>query len=267
MKSVFSYTSYRSFLLDVTAKFAEDGISYRALSRKWGVGGPNYIQQILANKRNLTVESAKKIGEALVMSEVEASFLVDLVKLDSSRYKDKSRILEHMRSMARAGTAKQQRDPSIHSSWLHGVVLELAALTNLDLSPAGLKAKIRVNASEQDIEESLKFLVKQGYLEPGPNNGYIRREVRLEALDDVRRIDIQRSHLHFLDIAKHRLNDDLDEREYRGLTVAIAKNFLPQIKERLRTFFTEIRKEIAVVEGPKDTVVRLQCALFKLTND
>jgi hypothetical protein len=68
-----------------------------------------------------------------------------------------------------------------------------------------------------------------------------------------------------LDIAKHRLNDDHNSREFQGLTVAIPLSKMNLVKEKIRTFMAEINDEVSYLENP-DTVIQIHCGAYQLTN-
>ncbi len=79
----------------------------------------------------------------------------------------------------------------------------------------------------------------------------------------LRRIDLQLCHTRFLQLAQHRLNDPLTDREYQGLTAAIKKEEFEAIRKRCRDFIAELNRDFAV-DRDGDDVIRIQLSVFKL---
>ncbi|MGE0172848.1 MAG: TIGR02147 family protein [Oligoflexales bacterium] len=266
-QSVFEFDDYRKYLAAIIDQLIATGQSYRAIAKSFHIKSPNYLQQVLAHQRNLTPEIAGRMSKWIGMTAKEEKFFVCLVKLAHPQVKSKDSVLIQMRALATENQKKKVKDDSIHRYWINGLILELALIKGFALTPSSIREKIGHIASEKEVKESLDYLVAKKFLLPSEEpNVYKQGDLVFESLDDVRRIDLQRSHLRYLDIAKHKINDDLDHREYRGLTIAIQKSDMPKIKAKLREFYKELRLELEGTENP-DKIVRLQTCLFELTLD
>ena len=265
--NIYAYGNYRTFLSDFLESRKNAGESYRQIAKACGISSPNYFQQVLAKKRNMTVATAVKVATGIALDERARNYFVGLVQLDHDPSVDKEQVLDKLRLYAKESSRKEVRDVAIHSSWLHGVVWELARTSNFEFTIDNVASRLGHIASRGELQESMDFLTKQKWLIPSDKIGVFKQnEIHFEILDDVRRIDLQRSHLRFLDIAKHRITDGLDEREFRGLTIAIPTAKMALIKERIRDFYAELWKELDGAKDP-ETVVRLQICLFKLATD
>ena len=103
---------------------------------------------------------------------------------------------------------------------------------------------------------------ERGYLEfDAEKNRYIPKDVTIETDNDLRNFDLQRNHNRFLQAAQLRLNDDLKDREFQGLTLSIPKSRLPELKDMMRDFVKQVNEKL---DGPEeaDLVLRLQMAAF-----
>jgi len=265
--SVFSFTSYRDYL-DAYCKYfvASTGSSIREFCRRCGVGSPNYFQQVIAERRNLTRHFAEKFAKGAKLSQLETEFLHELVNLthapDITRQQN---ALTKMKSIIRRSQKTKVKAAGIHSSWLNGVLWELAKTELFSRDPARLKEVLRGSASEEDISAALRLLVKNGFLVINKDTSTPSPAlVEFEPSNDIRRIDLQRSHLRFLQLAQHRINDTLADREFQGLTVAVKSHRFEEIRHKCREFIRQLNSEFSE-DTDGNEVLRIQLCMFKLT--
>ncbi|MGE0172339.1 MAG: TIGR02147 family protein [Oligoflexales bacterium] len=265
-RGIYKFTNYRDYLQASLTKLKEDGLSFRALAKKAELGSPSYFQAILSGKKNITVKTATKIADALDLKGNQRKYFLDLVNLDLCDPAEKAGIYEDMRRCMKRDLYNDVVDADIFFHWLNIVIRELAT-TDCILNVDSICEKLGNLAKRSEVEKSLDFLVKRKWLIPtGEEGRYSQAAVKLAVLNDMRSIDIQRSHLNYLDIAKHRINDDLDEREYQGLTISVPETLLPEIKTRIRDFMQEMRDFLRNRDNC-DAVIRVQCMAFKVTKD
>jgi hypothetical protein len=142
----------------------------------------------------------------------------------------------------------------------------MAALQDFTLTPANIHKALRGSATPADIEASLEFLLKKKFLKSSRSPGkYIQEAITFQPHDDIRRIDLQRSHMRFLEMAKHKINMDIEDREFQGLTVAIPQDKFGLIKDRLRDFIRSLNEDLTDL-GEADRVVRVQLCAFPIAS-
>ncbi|HLB59518.1 MAG TPA: TIGR02147 family protein [Bdellovibrionota bacterium] len=264
--TVFAYTNYRQFLADFTDfKRKSRGLSYRYFSKRAKINCPNYIQLILSKRRNLTLQSAQKVSEGLGLKGYERKFFLSLVRLEGTKEGIKRlEILDDLKKFAQLGSKKAIKDESIHSSWLHAVIFELAVIKDFVLSTENVSKSLGAVATKKEIEESISFLIEKGYLEETEVRGvYRQKEIEFEPLNDLKNLNLQKSHIRFLELAKDKLNEDVSVREYQGITIAVPKSRFPELKAKIRSFVERLNQEYSGI--PSDAVIRVQCCMFKLT--
>jgi uncharacterized protein (TIGR02147 family) len=264
---VFAYLDYRRFIADFVAwKKATRGLTYRSFAERSGLSSPNYLQQVVRGKRNVTAPTAAKIAAGLGLTGHAKAFFSELVELAGART-DAAQALVLQKLKARTAKAKRQplTAPSLHSSWLHAVVWETAALDGGRFDAEALAARLRYVANAAEVGASLRFLVERGWLAHDAEAGVYRQQpVAFEPLNDVRRLEIQQCHLKYLEIAKRRVADPVAEREYQALTLAVPRSRMADVKQRLRAFIASLNDELAEEDGA-DSIVQLTCAAFFLT--
>lgn len=265
--SIFSYTSSRDFLRDHVREYIEPkGISYRSVVKRSQIKNPNYLQQILSGDRNLTAESARKLAKGLALDEHEREYFVALVQLERAKgIGATGKILEKMQKLVASKSLDLRSDESIFSNWLHGVVWALAGMPQFSMTVANVQARLGGIASPDDISGSIEFLKSKKYIQKvGDPEIYKQQNVTFAPLNDLRRIEIQRNHLRYLDLAKLRLADRLDEREYQGLTISVRRDRMDYVKEKLREFIKQVSTDLSHDDAASD-VMRIQCCAYWVT--
>src|SRR5690606_28781944 len=84
---IFGYMDYRAFLRDFYAekKASGRGFSFRAFSRRAGLGSPNYLKLVMDGDRNLTPEMAERFAAACGLKGDAATFFCELVGFNQAR--------------------------------------------------------------------------------------------------------------------------------------------------------------------------------------
>ena len=265
--SIFSYKNYRRFLEDSLTSQKQKGLSQRSLTKRCGLSSPNYFQLVIQSKRNLTPATAKQIADGLNFSDSEKEFFISLVRLEHDETADKTKIKESLHFLTKESKRKKTQDPSIYWTWLNGIIYEMAAMDGFQLTVDHVFSRLSHIATREEINDSIEFMKNKKYLIPiDDQNHYEQAPIKLDVMNDVRRVELQQIHRRYLDLAKHRLNDDLDAREYQGITAAIPVSKIASLKKKIRKFMDEMDVE---VEGatPQETVVRIQCCLFKVSQN
>ncbi len=244
-----------------------EGKSVRSLAKRCGIANPNYFQQVLKEERNLTEAVAHKIADGIELSNYQRRYLITLIQLDHCDNANRTRVLKTLDKLRIADSKVNIKDTSRYSSWLYGIVREMTCLDKFELTLDNLVKRIGRLAPRETIESALKFIKRKVWIEStGKGEFYRKTNVRLSPVNDIRNIDVQLIHEKYLELAKLRLKDDIHDREFQGLTIAIPRTKLRDIKESVRKFYDELELELEDM-GPADTVIRIQAAVFKVTND
>ncbi len=262
---VYRFQNYRVFLNEFVRFLREyRGLSYRAIASRCQFASPNYLQLIIKSKKNLSEKSAKNTARGLNLDQDESDFFINLVLAEHGTSEQQLEAYDAMRRALAALDRQFIDDKSIHESWLHQVVFETIRLKDFEVRKEYLSKRLGHLASPEELEESLRFLVEKGWIVTGENKQYSQRNVSFKVTNDIRRLDVQRCHLRFLDAARHRFIDDLDKREFQGMTLAIPSSRHKEFVAELRTFMDRIHEKFQD-DIDCDEVYRLQLAFYRLT--
>jgi uncharacterized protein (TIGR02147 family) len=260
---IFTFTNYRSYLRTLATVWTDQGKTMSALAEFCGFSSPNFIQQLIAGRRNLTSAAAEKVAAKLCLKDPARQYLFLLVQL--SRAKKPEELDKLMRSMKRLVVRAKRlsiRDSSIFDHWLYGIVFEMFKLDRFKSEADLLSAELRISVPAQQLRQSFEFLIQHKYLRAQAGK-WITADVEFQPHNDVRKINSQQNHLKFLVLAQHRMNDELSDREFQGLTFAAKENRMPEMKDRIRTFIRAINDEFSE-DFDGDQILRLQLSLFQI---
>lgn len=267
LPSIFSFTNYREYLAVCLEHLkVHHAMSARSLSRICAITSPNYFQQLISEKRNLTPLIAARIGEAFRLTKSENDYLLALIKLNAARSGlMKEAALKKMHSIVQKSERKLIEDSSFHSNWGNALVWEMLKTRHFTRDSLSMRELLRQAISVEEIESAIAYFEKKNLLTLTPDQAQ-QKSIDFKPSNDMRRINIQRSHLRFLQLAEHRLNDPLDQREYQGLTVAIKKESFEKIRTLCREFIHSLNDQFAV-DSDGDEVIRVQLCAFKLSRE
>lgn len=266
MASIFHFLGLKEFLKKDLAERVAAGDTWKALAERSGINSPNYFQQVIQGKRRLSDAQAEKAADGLGFVGHERKYFLLLAKLERAKTEaDAEKIYSQMKATVVRAVKKTVVDPTIHSHWLHAIVFEMALVHGERFAKADVVRRLAGVASDAEAAASFDFLVAKKYLVKTDEGRYEQRAVQFDQLNDVRRIEIHQVHRRMLDMAKHKLNEDVREREFQGLTIAIPASRLPLIKDKIRKLMVELNDELSG-GNENDTVVHVFAGAFKIVD-
>lgn len=264
---IFTYSNYRTYLNDFLEAKIAAGESFRSLAKMADIKSPNFLQLVLKGRRNFTIKSANSFADGLKFSPNEKEYFVSLVRLEHDETAPREEILRIMLKCVGKARGIKVKDDDVFSHWLYPTLLELTRVKSIKLDPENISKILKKPTSKEDVEQALQYLIKKGYIEETQEPGvYTKSNISFETENDVRRIAIQKHHSDFLEMARHRINDPIEDREFQSLTTAIPLKRMDYLKQKLRSVLDDLNDEFDA-EKDHDTVVHIICCAFKLIKD
>jgi uncharacterized protein (TIGR02147 family) len=131
MPDVFAYSDHRKYLTDAIAdlRATRKSFSLRWLARKCGFSSHTYLPRVLSGDRNLTLESAARVADAIGIKGIAArGFLAmlerDIELSDVGRQKASKR-LESLRAVHNRKRL-ESRQAKYYAKWYYPVIRQLA---------------------------------------------------------------------------------------------------------------------------------------------
>lgn len=168
-ETLFAYDNYRSFLKDYFEykKRSTKYFSLRFFASKAGFSSHGYCAKVIRAESNLTHESASKICRAIKLPKRATEYFLHLVKYNQAKtFSDKQ---DHFLQLSLLRNKSefyrvQEKQYAYFSSWHHQVVREVATYSHWKGDYAILGTLIMPPISTKEAEESVKMLVKTGFL-------------------------------------------------------------------------------------------------------
>jgi uncharacterized protein (TIGR02147 family) len=269
MLSVFDYSDYRRFIKDYyeTHKAQNPAFSYRYLAQKAGINSAPFYKFIIEGKRNLTKNTVLKTCIALKLSDREAEYFENLVFFNQSKsVKEKNtffdKLIQKQKHRHVGKIAEHQYD--YFSEWYHCVVREVVCMFDFKDNWAKAARIILPSLSARQFEESVKLLLRLGFLKK-TGNRYIQTEPVLTAGYGLSAHQIINFQIMMLNKAIEAFDRCLPrERLTAATTISISRRTLDSFVEKIRTLRSELLEMARNDESP-EMVYELTINLFPLS--
>jgi uncharacterized protein (TIGR02147 family) len=175
-----NYTDLVSFVDDmlVFLKTHDPKFSVLKASQNLRKVSPTLISLILKKKRRLTLDRVDEISKLLQLTPHERTYLRDWV---SSQEGIPPKASKQVNSLT-PETRRKITTSHILSDWVHVFVKDAFQLDAVSQNPEEVFAVLGSIASRKRIEQSIKFLIKHGYLRTN-EKGHMIPETPLHSID------------------------------------------------------------------------------------
>lgn len=267
---VFDYLDVRAFLRDLYThrKARSRGWSYRAFSRRAGLGSPNHLKRVIDGERDLTADMAVRYAEALGLDGPATAYFCDLAafsRAGSSAEKNAA----YQRLATSRGYRRAQKlemaHAAYHGNWWVPAIRELALRPDFRGDPDWIAATLLPPIRRQEAQEALDTLVSLGMLAIDADGRAHQGATVVTTGPETRGLHIGNYHRAMLERAAAAIDlVPAAERDVSSLTFCVGPGRLAEIKERVRAFRKEIIA-LAAEETEGDQVIQLNLQLFPLS--
>lgn len=267
---LFRYDDYRKFLKDwyLEAKSSRASFSFRTFSKRAGFKSTNIFKLVMDGDRNLTEESIPNFVKGLKLNKQEQEFFRNLVLFNQAKNHEQKNFYYQKLLQSRKFKKLKPIDKAHYeycSAWYHAVIRELILSKDCDGSAEWLVKRIQPTLTITQVEKSIELLENLGFIEKTNNGRWKQATPLVSTGPEVTSLILMNYHQNLLDLSKEKLNDiPADERDISALTLGIAKERLPQLKEKIQSFRQEILKFVSLDTQP-DNVVQLNIQMYPMT--
>jgi len=234
-------------------KLKNPAYSTRAFAKKLGLD-PGALSGILNGKRRISHKLAERLAEKLCLDPQERTEFFGHFPERLPRKKEAAQAKEYLQL-----SADQFR---VISDWQHFAILSLLATKDFKSDPAWIAKRFGTN--EKIINETLDRLIRTELIGKDEKNQFVLKHPKVRTTDDIKNISLQAAHAKYLELAKNSLEqDDVNERDFTFMTMAIDKTKLPLAKEKIRKFQDELAELLEC--DSKTEVYTINIQLFPLT--
>jgi uncharacterized protein (TIGR02147 family) len=259
MKPLTAYTDYRAYLRDLVEDRREKKLpcSNRWFAQRAGMQSTSWLTSLLQGRKGLSPASSGKLSKALGHSALQSRYFAALVFFNQAKTPDdrQERFL-NLQAMARLSDPQliRQTQFGYYSSWHHSAIRALLAMAPFRGDYAELGAALRPPISAQEAQKSVKLLLDLGLAEKN-REGLI--QVPAAAITTGRKtsaLQVELFHLQTLHLAIESMDRFAKgEREFSTMTLGIAPEFLPMVKDIL----ADARRRIGELAEASETASRV----------
>lgn len=267
---VYRYLDYRALLADFYAQSKQRGrgFSYRAFSRRAGLGAPNALKRVIDGERNITPEMAQRFAAACGFAGKEAEYFCTLVELTQART-TAERQAHYEKLLSYRGYQRAQKldaaKAAYHSQWYVPAVRELAASEGFREDPKWIASRLLPAIGVAEAEDALRILIELGLLVRDARGQLVQAESVVSTGAETSGLHIVNYHQTMMQRAVAAI--DLvprADRDISALTLCVSREGLARLKQRVQDF----RRELVGLEGADgrgEIVVQLNFQLYPLT--
>lgn len=268
---ILDYTDYRTYLSDFfkSRKDKNPMYSHRVFAQQAGLSSPSYLLMIINGSRNLTTKSVPKFVDGLKIKGMEARYFELLVLYTQSEALEaKARYFGEMMSIKATRKSLHPLEKErfeFLSKWYMVAIYVLVDLKSFDPDPRWIAKKLGGKITVLEAKESIASLIRLGFLVETPT-GLKQNQGAITVPDDTKTVGVFNYHQSMMKLAAEAIRTlPVNKREAAGVTLAVPKDKLQQIKDRIREFRQEINKLASGYEDPTD-LYQLNIQFFPLTD-
>lgn len=265
---VFRFLDYRAFL-DAWYETKRSRLSYRAFSKRAGLGAPNYLQMVIGGQRNLTRGTAEKFADACGLVDDRKAYFLTLVDFNqASSDAQRNRYYSELSAFRRYRRAHKLElaEAQYHSCWYLPAIRELVHCPDFVEDPEIMARRLLPPITPKQAADAITTLLQLGLLERDDGGKLRQRERVVSTGPETAGLHIRNYHAEMMNRATQAM--ELVQRELRdvsSLTLSVKASMLPEVKQRIADFRRELVDLCDAEESP-DTVVQLNLQLFPLSS-
>ena len=229
------------FLIDrfEQKKLKNPAYSITAFARDLGLS-VSFLSRLLRGQRPLTLNLAIQIGAILELSSEELREITENLASDSKNNQFQKKILHKKTNAIKPNMIEVEKFKAI-SQWYHFAILSMTFLDNF--KPSTINIAKRLGISIVDAEEAIDRLITLGFLVRKNNtlvqtnrNIFVNTSYSDQAVREFHAQMIEKSKLEL----KNTSQDSFDSRYIAGNTMAIDREKLPVLREKIKKFQMEL---------------------------
>jgi uncharacterized protein (TIGR02147 family) len=266
---ILGYLDYRVWLRDHLEYLTQVDRKYsqRWVARRAGFKSPQLLSMIVTGQRNLTREKAIALARALKLSERESEYLGLIVDLaECAGEEARATLLARLKASFRDGAFAAISDEGIEIArdWYYPAIREAVTLAGAEADPCWVAGRLGIDPA--DAARALEVLERRGFLGRDARGRFCRTDPSVRtARHKVYPTLLGLYHLKVLERAFPAVRLPRDRRHFEALTVAVPRQLVPELKERIMRFFREIDALVEAETAPREEVMQLHLGMFPLT--
>jgi uncharacterized protein (TIGR02147 family) len=238
---IFNHDNYRSFLRETLVERTSKNPNYslRAFARNLGVA-PSSLSEVLKGKKNISIDSAKRIAGILRLNQKATQYLcllaeLEIVKSESRRNEICAKLYQ---LNPESKTAQIALDSfKMISDWYHYPIMELTTMKSFKFTASNIAVRLGISGFE--AESAISRLKRLGLIERVGTGRYRKCASVVSAESPQPHEGLRIFHKQMLEKAIVSLETQSPQQKAIGSeTFAFDEKLLPKAKELIDEFFS-----------------------------
>lgn len=265
---VFSYSDPLHFLKDSVARkqAAHPLLSVRSLAQKMGMKSHTALVHFLQGKRQIRPQHAEGIAEGLRLNPEQKNYFEALVHWDCAESETEKQVykskLDQLHPAKDSAVLELERFKLV-ADWAHMAILEMTTLDGFRSDANWISQRLGSKISAEKVSEAITRLLNLKLLQ-WQDGSLVKTNERLTTPKDRASESIREHHKQVINQALLAIDTQtVEERFVTSCAMSIDKNRLPEAKELIRKFRSDLSKLLE--KNPGDETYQLSVQLFRLT--
>ena len=268
---IYAYFDYRVYLADwFEYKKAENPrYSHRMFVRKTGQKSPSFLSDVIKGRRNLTPDAAVAFCRVLKLTRNRKRFfqlLVDFQQAENDA--DKQIFWEEISAFKRTSEARKLEGEAfeILSNWEHAAIHQMARFRDFRTDPGWIGKNLFPQVSSKVARKAVETLFAAGLLVRDTKGKLTSVDGDLATAPRLFGLAVRNYHRGMLELARNAIeNCKPDRYHFQGITVAIPKDRVPELKEKIQEFTSDINAFCETSDKSPEEVIQINLHFFPLS--
>lgn len=266
---IFLYDNYRRFLGDwYQYEKSNVGFSFREFSQRAGFKSPNFVKLIIDGKRNVTLNSIRKLILALHLSAEEGSFFKSLVMLNQA--KSGAERTSYTRELLKFKVFRELHplkgaSLEFYECWYSIPLREMIASPLFREDFDWIAGQFLNIISANQVRAAIENMLLLGVIQRDANGKLIQASKNISTGDELESAMVAGFHKQMMTLASESIDTvKRHRRDISGITLAISEGSFSRIKELVQSFRKSLLAEADAFEGEK-AIYQVNFQVFPLT--
>lgn len=239
----------------VINEYKKSGSSLRSFSKQLEIS-PSTLSKILSRKRGIPKSYAKRFAKKLVKNPIESERFIEAIL----EYKTSENT--QVQTLPFVLDQNQSADTfSILSQWEFFAILNVLKLKNFDHTVEYISTVLGI--SMQKTNHCVQLLNRNKFITI--KDGKIKRTLKkINSTNNILSRALKMAHLEELEMAKNKVDLDIDKKDYQSMTFTIARKDMPKLKKIIDRMISDVEK-ITDLSVPEEVYI-LSTQLFPISN-
>lgn len=248
--------------------------SYGVFSAAADIKSPNYLKMIIEGKRNLSDDMIAKFAKALGLTKELAVEFKALVRFGQCtdpaerNYLLKELADLRMQQQVKTGEINEQAIDKM-PNWIGWILYAALDQEGVEFKPEKLRELLRGKATDSEIQEALKNLVRSGDILMDETTGRLQKAAHsTEQREEIPPALVRKLQSHLMYLGLESLFQDApSDREFGSLTLALTRTEFEELRFKLRQLRKQTHKDQAIrrMTSKGEQVYQLNLQLFPVT--